>query len=63
MLSEMSEKNKHGVLLLISVEPKINKLANITKKKQTYRYGEQTSSYQRGEEDRARELRGTNYRV
>ena len=38
----------------------------MTKRKQTHRYREQTSSYQRGEgkeegQDRGRVLRGTNY--
>ena len=31
---------------------KYNKLVNISKKKQTYRYGEQTSGYQWGERER-----------
>ena len=35
MLSEMSEKNKHGVLLLISVEPKIIKQTSEYNKKET----------------------------
>ena len=44
---------------------KYNKLVNITKKKHTHRYREQTSHYQWGEErgrdSRARGLRDTNY--
>ena len=47
---------------------KYNKLVNITKKKQTHRYREQTSAYQWGGgrregQDRGRGLRGTNYYV
>ena len=47
---------------------KYNKLVNITKKKQTHRYREQTSGYQWGEgrgerQDRGRGLRGTNYGI
>ena len=49
---------------------KYNKLVNITKRKQTHRYGEQISGYQcgegRGEEQgqyMGRGLRGTNYYV
>ena len=47
---------------------KYNKLVNITKKKQTHRYREQTSSYQWGEGRRERKyrvrgLRGTSYEV
>ena len=45
---------------------KYNKLVNITKKKQTHRYREQTGGYQWGEgrgegQYRGRGLRGTNY--
>ena len=45
---------------------KHNKLVNITQKKQTHRYREQTSGYQWGEgsgegQYRHRGLRGTNY--
>ena len=45
---------------------KYNKLVNITKKKQTHRYREQTSSYLWGEgrgegQYRGRGLRSTNY--
>ena len=41
---------------------------NVTKQKQTHRYREQVSGYQRGEEsregqDRGRGLRGTDYYV
>ena len=43
---------------------KYNQLVNITKKKQTHRYREETSDYQWGEgHDRGRGLRGTNYYV
>ena len=47
---------------------KYNKLVNITKKKQTHRYREQTSGYQWGEgreegKHMAGELRGANYYV
>ena len=45
-----------------------NKQMNTTKQKQTHRYREQTSCYQRGEQwgkgqDRGRGLRDTNYYV
>ena len=45
---------------------KYNKLANITKKKQTHRYREQASGYQWGEargkgQYRGRGLKGINY--
>ena len=45
-----------------------NTTVNITKKKQTHRYREQTTGYQWGEgraegQDRGRGLRGTNYCV
>ena len=37
---------------------------NVTKKKQTHKYGEQTSGRKNGEgQNRGRELRGTNYYV
>ena len=50
---------------LIGRTLKIQKIVNITKKKQTYRYREQTSDYQQGERSgerqcRGRRLRGTN---
>ena len=50
MLSEISQRKTNTVLYhSIQVESKkYNKLVNITKKKQTHRYGEQTSSYQWG---------------
>ena len=55
----------NGILLS---QKKYNKLVNITKKKQTHRYREQTSGYQWGEgrgerQDRGRGLRGTNYGI
>ena len=45
---------------------KYNKLVNITKKKQTHKYREQTRGYQWGErrkegQDKGRGLRGANY--
>ena len=45
---------------------KYNKLVNMTKKKQTHRYREQTSGYQWGEERgegqyRGRGVKGTNF--
>ena len=45
-----------------------NKLVNITKRKQTHRYGEETSGYQWGDrkgedQHRGRGLRGTNYYI
>ena len=45
---------------------KYNKLVNITKKKQTHRYREQTSGYEWGEgrregQHKVRRVRGTNY--
>ena len=47
---------------------KYNKLANITKKRQTHKYREETSGYKWGEgmgdgQYRGRGLRGTNYYV
>ena len=47
---------------------KYNKLMNLTKKKQTHKYREQTSGYQRGErrgkgQYKAKGLRSTNYYV
>ena len=51
LLSEIkSEKDKYYMILLRYVESKkYSKLVNITKKKQTHRYREQTSGYQWGE--------------
>ena len=64
---------KHGwtwrVLCHLHVESKkYNKLMNLTKKKQTHKYREQTSGYQRGErrgkgQYKAKGLRSTNYYV
>ena len=54
-------------MISLTCEPKkCNKLVNITKKKQTHRYREQTSSYQWGEgwgqaQGWGRGLRGTIY--
>ena len=45
MLSQR-EKDKYCIYHLYMESKKYNKLANITKKKQTHRYTEQTSSYQ-----------------
>ena len=36
---------------------------NVAKKKQTHRYREQTSGYQRGEAIKARRVGGTNYYI
>ena len=49
-LSETSqiEKDKYCMILLICGILKYNKPVNITKKKQTHRYREQTSGYQWG---------------
>ena len=51
MLSEITkpEKDKYCMLSLIQGISKINKLVNITKKKQIHRYKAQTSGYQWGE--------------
>ena len=56
------------MLSLIVESKKYNKLVNITKKKLTHRYREQTSGYQWGEvsgeeQYRGRGLSGTNYYV
>ena len=64
MLSEISQRKTNTVWYVES--KKYNKLVNITKKKQTHRHREQTSSYQWGERRREgryrdRELRRTNY--
>ena len=68
MLSEISqiEKDKYCMISLICGIYKYNKVVNITKKKQTHRYREQTRGYHWGEgrgegQYRGRELRGTNY--
>ena len=64
-----SERKTNAVCYHLYVESKkYNKLVNITKKKQTYRYGAQINGYQWGEgrekgQYRGRELRGTNYYV
>ena len=70
MLSEISqrEKDKYCMISLICESKKYNKLVNITKKKLTHRYREQTSGYQWGEvsgeeQYRGRGLSGTNYYV
>ena len=49
MLSEISQRKTNTVRYHFYVESKkYNKLVNITKKKQTHRYREQTSGYQCG---------------
>ena len=69
MLSEMSDRERQIVWYHLYVESKkYSKLVNMTKKKQTHRYTEQTSSYQEGRgkeevQDRGTGLRGTNYYV
>ena len=62
LLSEISQRKINMVSYHLYVESKTyNKLVNITKKKQTDRYREQTSGYQWGEGlDTGRGLRGTN---
>ena len=45
MLCEMSEKAKYYMISLICGNLKYNELENITKKKLTHRYVEQTSGY------------------
>ena len=68
-LSEISQRKTNIVWYPLYVEPKkYNKLGNITKKKQTHTYREQTSGYQWGEgrgkrQYRGKELRGTNYYI
>ena len=50
MLSEINQTRGRQILYGITyVESKYNKLVDITKKKQTHRYREQTSGYQWGE--------------
>ena len=58
----MSEKNKHCTYHLYVKSEKCNKLVNITIKKQTHRYGEQTSGYPWGEETGEGHYRGTGLR-
>ena len=50
MLSEISqtEKDKYCMISLIMESKKYSQLMNRTKKKETHRYKEQTSGYQRG---------------
>ena len=61
------DRERHTVWYYLYMESKkYNKLVNITKKKQTHRYREQTSGYRWGEgrgerQCRGRGLRGTNY--
>ena len=55
----------YGVIYMWNLK-KENRLVNITEKKQTHRYREQTSGHQLGEgsgkgPERGRRLRGTNY--
>ena len=53
MLSEISQTKTNTVWYRLYVESKkYNKLVNIMRKKQTHRYEEQTSGYQRGERSR-----------
>ena len=67
MLSEISQTEKDKYCMMLHVESKkYNKLVNITWKKQTHRYREQTGDYQWGEGRRegkysGRGVRGTNY--
>ena len=53
-----SEKNKYLMILLVCESKKCENseciLVNITKKKQTHKYTEQTSGYQWGEKGRGR---------
>ena len=51
ILSEISEteKDKYCMISHILESKKYNQLVNITKRKQTHRYGEQISGYQWGE--------------
>ena len=50
MLNEISQRETNTVCYHLCVESKkCNKLVNRTKKKQTYRYREQTIGYQLGE--------------
>ena len=46
MLSEISQTEKDKNCEISVLSEKYNKLVNITKKKQTHRYREQTSGYQ-----------------
>ena len=65
MLNEVRQRKTNTIWYHLYAESKkCNKLVNVTKKKQTHRYTEQTSGYQggRGEEQyRGGELKGTNY--
>ena len=65
MLSEISQRKTNTVQYHLCVETIYNKLVNITKKKQTHRYREQTSGYQweREEQFRGGEVGDTNYWV
>ena len=69
MLSEVSQTKTNAVWYHLYVKSKKqNKLVNITQKKQTHRYREQTSGYQWEEgmgerQDRGRGLIGTNYYI
>ena len=50
MLSEISQTEKTNTVYHLCAESKkYNKLVNITEKKETHRYREQTSGYQWGE--------------
>ena len=66
-VSEIShtEKDKYCLSLICGIKT-IKLISKYNKMKQTHRYREQTSSYQRSEgreegQDRGRVLRGTNY--
>ena len=51
MLSKISQKRETNILcdhLYVEYHTKYNKLVNITKKKQIYRYREQSNGYQQG---------------
>ena len=67
MLNEI-DRERQILHVITYMQDLKNKLVNITKKKQTHRYREQTSSCQQGEgngeeQDRRRRLRGTKYCV
>ena len=69
MLSEIRQRKINTLWYHSYVEyKKYNKLVNVTKKKQTDRYREQSGGYQWGEgsgegQYRVRGLRGTNYYI
>ena len=67
MLREVSQRKTNTIYLLYVESKQYNKPVNITKKKQTHRYREQTSAYQWEEgssgQHRGRGVRGINYEV